>query len=177
MAFSASYLEFFQKNAFKISPYFLMFVFFILEFVSIPFSGGLKAPFFLMAIYYWSIHRPSLIPVWFCFACGLVIDLGGGVVGVNALMFVLFRWLILRQRRFLMGQPFLSLVLGFAIVCTVYSIVQWGISGLPNMMWPPVTHLAVSVLYGVVFSPMFLVFLQASHRIYMAGYSRSLDKV
>ena len=44
----------------------------------------------LISIYYWAIHRPDLMPGWAVFLLGLIQDLlGGGPIGIYALVFLL----------------------------------------------------------------------------------------
>ena len=52
-------------------------------------ASGLGAPLFLMAVYYWSAYRPTLVPLWFVFFMGLLLDLlSGAPIGLNALVLV-----------------------------------------------------------------------------------------
>ena len=44
----------------------------------------------LVAVYYWAVHRPSLMPAWVVFLIGLFQDLlSGGPVGVGILSLLL----------------------------------------------------------------------------------------
>ncbi len=90
--------------------YIMIFLLFILSIVSVshPFAGLIKAPFFLMTIYYWGIYRPTLIPAWLVFIAGCIMDfLSGFPIGLNAFIFLVVQWSVIDQRRFLMGQSFL----------------------------------------------------------------------
>ena len=100
-----------------IAPYSVMAVLFVFNTVSLSFpkAASITAPLLLMAIYYWSIYRPALIPAWLVFTAGIMIDLLSGIstVGINALIFVLVHWVVTDQRRFLLGQSFLMIWIGF----------------------------------------------------------------
>ncbi len=134
--------------------------------LSYPLSFFSKIPFFLIGIYYWSIYRPTLVPPWFMFAAGISIDIINALpLGLNALSFVLFRWLITDQRRFLMGQPFLVIWIGFLLLALVFVFVQWGIFSLINSFAIPVGELLFSViLSGTVFPVIYFLF-HLTHKI------------
>ena len=78
---------------------------------------SIQIPFILTAIYYWCIYRPTILPVWLVFVMGIVLDiLTMAPLGLNTLIMLVCRKVIVNQRRFLMSQPFLLIWLGFAIV-------------------------------------------------------------
>jgi rod shape-determining protein MreD len=56
-------------------------VLFVLNTVSfsLPVSGDIDIPFLIMAIYYWSIYRPTLLPPWLVFTMGILFDFLGGL--------------------------------------------------------------------------------------------------
>jgi rod shape-determining protein MreD len=61
----------------------------------------------LVAVYYWAIYRPDLLPAWAVFAVGLIQDLlGGGPLGVNAAVFLIAWAVIGTQRRLLITGSF-----------------------------------------------------------------------
>lgn len=64
----------------------------------------------LIAVYYWSIYRPDLLPAWAVFVIGLIQDLlGGGPLGVHAAVFVL-AWAGIGSQRRLLATGSFSLV-------------------------------------------------------------------
>lgn len=61
----------------------------------------------IIAVYYWVIYRPELMPGWAVFLLGLVQDLlGGGPLGIHALVFLLLVAAVGAQRRFLATGSF-----------------------------------------------------------------------
>ena len=88
---------------------------------------GVMAPLFsLMAVYYWSIHRPDLLPNFAVFGIGLLQDILSGLpLGVLALVFLLVRAVVVSQRRFLLGKSFLLVWWGFALVVAGASFAIW----------------------------------------------------
>ncbi len=70
----------------------------------VPYAGSARPALVLMAVYYWAIYRPTLVPPFLCFAAGLLTDILSGMpLGLNALVLVIVQWIVRSQRRFLMG--------------------------------------------------------------------------
>ncbi len=152
-----------------VAPYSLMLVLFVFSTISFsfPVGGSIHAPFFLMAIYYWAIYRPTLIPPWFVFAAGLMIDLLSGIdtVGISALVFVVVQWVVADQRRYLMGQSFLMIWIGFMIVSTAAMVMSWVVFGLLTGGWLPPRPLGFSILLGMALFPLVSILLNLTHKI------------
>ncbi len=71
----------------------------------------------LIAVYYWSVHRPDLMPIWAVFLIGLVQDLlGGGYPGVGILALLLVHQFVASQRRTFARASFQLLWLIFAVI-------------------------------------------------------------
>lgn len=80
----------------------------------------------VMAIYYWSLHRPELLPFWAVFLIGLVIDaLTGGTLGFNALMLLLVSAFMRPQQRYLAERGFAVHWVIFMIVVTIFEFLRW----------------------------------------------------
>lgn len=80
----------------------------------------------VMAVYYWSVHRPELLPFWAVFLVGLVIDtLTGGTLGFNALMLLLVSAFMRPQHRYLFEKGFATHWVIFMIVVVVYEFLRW----------------------------------------------------
>ena len=149
-------------------PYTLMAVLYGLNLVSLPhvFVDLAELPFFLITIYYWSLYRPTLIPVWLVFLSGLVMDLLSGVpLGLHAFIFVLVRWSVTRQRRFLTGQTFLMVWLAFVFVFLASLLLQWGMMSLSSMTVFPLHDLALSLVAGVFIFPVITMMLHLTHKM------------
>ena len=88
--------------------------------VPIPFFPNVAPAMPLMAIYYWVVFRPDLMPLILIFAAGLFHDaLIGAPFGLTALIYILAHAFVLNQRRFLAGKSFWVFWAGFAIVALV----------------------------------------------------------
>ena len=80
----------------------------------------------VMAVYYWSLHRPELLPFWAVFLIGLVIDtLTGGTLGFNALMLLLVAAFMRPQRRYLFERGFAVHWIVFMVVVAVFEFLRW----------------------------------------------------
>lgn len=93
---------------------------------SIPYAGDVRPHFLLIAIFYWAVYRPTLIPPWYAFALGILIDVLTGVpMGLNAFILIAVQWVVRSQRVYLMGQSFFGLWMGFAVTCFLATSAQW----------------------------------------------------
>ena len=85
----------------------------------------------LIAIFYWAIYRPDLIPPSLMFLIGLTQDiLLGASIGLMAAIFLGFYGLTLTQRTVFIGKPFYVTWLGFAVISAIAFTSIWIISGL-----------------------------------------------
>ena len=89
-------------------------------------------PFFaLIVVYYWSVYRPDLLPVWAVFLLGLCQDvLTGAPTGLVALVLVLVHALAVSQRRVLLGQTFAVEWAGFLLVAGGATTLAWLLASL-----------------------------------------------
>jgi rod shape-determining protein MreD len=133
---------------------------------SLPFSAMLKPDFVLAAVFYWAVFRPTLMPPAATFALGLLMDLLSGTpAGFYALTYVAVHWIIRDQRRFLMGQPYMTMWTGYAIVCVATGIMQWLLFAAIQFTIPDILPLLFKTAMGIVTFPVLVLLLLASHRI------------
>lgn len=80
----------------------------------------------LAAIYFWSVYRPTLMPVLAVFGVGLLFDLlSGGPPGLYAAVFMAVRLVTVSQRRFFVGKPFLMVWWGFMMITAGGALFAW----------------------------------------------------
>jgi rod shape-determining protein MreD len=90
----------------------------------------------LIAVFYWTLYRPELIPVWTVFVLGVVQDaLAGLPLGVSACTLTVAHAIVVAQRRFLTGKSFgivwlsftfvvlATVALGWTLVCAYYGAI------------------------------------------------------
>ena len=87
--------------------------------VRLPDYSVIAPDFVLMAVYYWTVHRPDLMRPWSVFLVGIIDDILSGMpLGVSALILLFAHWAIVSQHRVFRGQSFLLLWCGFALVAS-----------------------------------------------------------
>jgi len=148
--------------------YTVLSIFFIADVIAIPnpFDWIMGIPFVIIAIYYWSIHRPTIMPAFLAFAAGLMIDiLSGAPFGLNAMLFVLLQWAISDQRAFLSAQNFAMIWLVFAIVFSVILMVQWFVTGLLNFNWVSIMQAAPQMMTALLTFPIITLLLHMTKKI------------
>ncbi len=104
-------------------------VFFIfLSAISLPLPhfGAVSPSLGLIAVYYWSMHRPDLFRPMASFALGVLYDsLHYLPLGLSAFVFVAVHQLVLSQRRFFVGHAFFMLWSGFALIMIIVMVGHW----------------------------------------------------
>ncbi len=115
----------------------------------------------VMAIYYWCLYWPALFPQWLVFLTGLLQDLLTGLpLGISALVFLLFRWLVMSQRRTLVKEPFAVIWGGFTVAAALQGIMIWIVLSLYYAALMPWQEGAVQVAMTALLYPCFhLVFV------------------
>lgn len=124
--------------------------------------GEIRPSFLLIAVYYWAVVRPETLRPSGAFLVGLAFDLLADYpFGMTALTLVLAQWLTTSQRKFLLGQPFIVMWLGFALVAAGASALQWGLFSLFNLRLMNVEPCAASALLTAAFFPLAVPVLSA----------------
>jgi rod shape-determining protein MreD len=120
----------------------------------IPFLGPVTPFFALIAIYYWSIHRPEAVPAIAIFAVGVLQDLiTGGPPGSVSLLLLLVHALTVSQQRILLGQSYLVEWAGFALVAVGTALVSWLLACVYNTVLIVPWHFLVQALLTVALYP------------------------
>lgn len=93
---------------------------------SLPGDSAVTPFFVLMAVFYWGLHRPDLLPAGVVFLIGLVQDaLDGEPFGVNAFVLIAMYWFVVSSRRHFAGRPFMVLWLVFALAALAAEALRW----------------------------------------------------
>ena len=83
----------------------------------LPDYAPMAPGFVLMAVFYWTVHRPDLMRPWAVFLVGILDDvLSGTPLGVNSLVLLFVHWAIVAQHRAFRGKSFILVWLGFAML-------------------------------------------------------------
>lgn len=80
----------------------------------------------MIALFYWTVYRPDLLPPAAVFAVGLFHDiLAGTPLGATALVFLAVYGVTLIQRQAFLGKPFVLAWLGFLVIGTGAFALEW----------------------------------------------------
>lgn len=136
----------------------LLVLFVLLTLSAFPFQAGnlgmVRPVFILIAIYYWSITRPDLLPPLAAFVTGLIFDLLCGYpLGMTALVLVTVQWTIRLQRKFLSGQAFRVIWAGMGVVALAAGLLQWLLFSIFYGDIVPLLPVLVSVLVTTAVFP------------------------
>jgi rod shape-determining protein MreD len=108
----------------------------------------------MMAVYYWSLHRPELLPFWVVFLIGLTIDiLTGGTLGFNALMLLLLSAFMRPQQRYLFEKGFAIHWIVFMVVVAVYEFLRWAVMAAIAQNFLSLGDPALRVLLAIAIYP------------------------
>ena len=109
-------------------------------------------------IFYWGMYKPRLIPMWACFALGLVQDSFVGVpYGVHALGFILLRQLAVSQQRFLVGRSFDLVWVSYAMCLALWGVVEgfvMSVTGKPMDMWVVLRLVNTALIFPIAYTLM-----------------------
>lgn len=93
---------------------------------SLPGDSAVTPYFVLMAVFYWGLHRPDLLPATVVFLVGLLQDaLEGEPFGVNAFVLIAVYWFVASQQRHFGERSFLVLWLIFGLVGLAAETLRW----------------------------------------------------
>lgn len=147
----------------------VLFAFLMVVSFSMPHAGDFKPFFLLMAVYYWAIYRPTVMPIAYTFFLGILVDLMAEMpVGLTAFLLVGVQSLVQRSRLFLMGQAYVMVWLGFAIVAIVYALALWflmSVSIWDFQTYGAFTQTITAAAFSVLIFPLATLLLQAVHRV------------
>ncbi|MBT3400168.1 MAG: rod shape-determining protein MreD [Rhodospirillaceae bacterium] len=133
--------------------------------VPLPFFPDITPALPLMAIYYWVVFRPDLMPRILVFALGLFQDaLIGAPFGLSALIYLLAHGFVLNQRPFLVGKPFWVFWTGFAIVTPVAAFLTWLLASVLRGAILPTDVVLMGMVLTVVTFPVIAWALLHSQR-------------
>jgi rod shape-determining protein MreD len=148
----------------------LLMVFILLVLSAFPFQFAslteIRPFFMMMAVYYWAITRPSLLPPFAAFFLGLLLDLlGAWPMGINALTLVLVQWITRKQRKFMFAQPFLVMWAGLALMACGVALLQWLLFMLFHLSLVPFKPIAISALLTILLFPIMVLPLHGIHKM------------
>ena len=140
-----------------VAIYAFLLLLFLLSLANIPLfgSGAVRPAFLLIGLYFWTITRPGLLPVPIVFMVGLFYDIvSASVIGTHTFAFMLIVMLVRSQRRFLLGQTWAVLWVGFVAAAIILGAVEMLVYTLSSGSLPSVFLFLAGVLVSALAYPL-----------------------
>ena len=135
----------------------------------IPGYASVTPAFALMGIFHWTVYRPALFPPPLLFMLGVAIDLvSAGPLGLTAMVFLLTRSAILRQRQFFVGRPFGFVWFGLTLTAAGSAALVWGIGSLYSGVFLDIRPILLQWVLTVAIYPAVSWCLQRLQRLFLA---------
>jgi rod shape-determining protein MreD len=169
---SRSFWQKLDLMARQMTPFALTVVLVIVGLIPLPVPDyALVAPqLAFVAVYFWALHRPHLLPAYAVFIVGLLQDaLSGMPVGVNVLVLLTIHGVVLSQRRFFIGKSFAIAWLGFAIVAAVAFLETWILISVLDLAVVNAAPVAVQYPVTVGVFPLVAWFFYRWHQAYLVN--------
>lgn len=124
--------------------------------IGVPYFSVVTPFFALIAVYFWSIYRPELLPVWAVFLFGVLQDLlTGAPVGITALVLILVWAVAVSQRRVVLGQSFGVEWAGFMLVAAGAGVFAWMVGSVYRSAFLWTDPFAVQTMLTAALYPVF----------------------
>ncbi|MCI5048744.1 MAG: rod shape-determining protein MreD [Rickettsiales bacterium] len=160
--------DYFRSMLLRSAPSLLLLIAVIMAAMPMPLiQVNLPFVFFTwMVIYYWSLYAANTVPYIVLFLLGLVHDIvAGWPLGLDALMFMVWRFTVAGSRRFIAMQQFWTIWAGFALMSLIsvlmYWLLLWGLfdhgmnmlfelllSAVLTSILYPICHILCNLLYA-----------------------------
>ncbi len=151
----------------RLTPGLLTLLLGLMTTVPLSMSGDTSVvPFLtLMAVFYWTIYRPDLLPAWAVFSIGLVQDLlDGTLVGLTAFLLLIVHKLVLNNRRAFLGKPFGLAWIGFMVTAALVLLAGWLAHSIAFGHLLTLEEPALRLLTSVALFPLLVWFFVRTHR-------------
>ena len=119
----------------------------------------------LIAIFFWSIHCPTLYPIIFSFFLGLFQDsLGGTPIGFSSAIYLAMHALVGYQHTFFHDKNFLVLWCAFSVLSGLIMLLSYIILGIFHLALLPVMPILMQLIVTIAIYPLVTRFLQGVMR-------------
>jgi rod shape-determining protein MreD len=135
----------------------------------IPSYASVTPAFALMGVFHWTVYRPALLPPLVLFALGVTVDLvAAGPLGLTAIVFLVARWVVLRQRQFFVGRQFAFVWFGFTLTAAGAVALVWMVGSLYSGVFLDLRPILLQWVLTVAFYPAVSWCLQRLQRLLLA---------
>ena len=133
--------------------------------ISMPIDLPIAPAFGLMAVFYWSVYRPDLLPALAVFALGLLQDLiSAAPLGITAVIWLGTFGIVLNQRKIFLGKPFAMSWWGFSMVAIAASAARWLISSALAGHLLDVHRMTAELASTILIFPLLVSLFVVTHR-------------
>lgn len=122
----------------NISPFFVTLLLVLLSLLPLRITGfaSIVPEVALIGVFFWSVHRPDLMPIWAVFIIGFVHDLlAGGAWGPGIVGLLIAHALVVWQHRFFLAASFVLIWCVFMLVAAVSMALTWLLTCLAMMAY------------------------------------------
>ncbi|HEX2113923.1 MAG TPA: rod shape-determining protein MreD [Alphaproteobacteria bacterium] len=138
--------------------------------VRLPAASVLAPDIVLIAVFYWTVHRPDLMRLWTVFVIGLLGDvLSGAPLGVHPLVLVLVHTAIITQHKIFRGAPFGVVWWAFALIAPAAHLVAAIVAFLATGALPELSLFALRLVLTIGFYPAVAWLLGRAQRALLAS--------
>jgi len=154
----------------KLAPFVFTVVLALLAVLRVPAPGFVDiAPMLpVIAVFYWSLYRPELLPPVAVFTIGILVDsLSGTPLGVNALLLLAVCAFVRSQRQLLEPKGFILHWFAFLIVVAMFESLRWALMSLLGGSFLALGPPAYMAGLAVALYPFFSWLLLRVHRAFL----------
>ena len=122
--------------------------------VQVPYYGPIAVNVGVMAVFYWVVYRPDLMPPSAAFLIGLWQDIMIGTpLGLNALVLLVVQMALVAQRRFFQGKSFMVVWWAFAMLALLAALLSWILTMALYTVWLIPTPAVFQLLLTIALYP------------------------
>lgn len=140
----------------SISPFFVTLLLVLLALVPLRVAdlSPIVPALALIGVFFWSVHRPDLMPIWAVFLIGLLQDLlAGGVLGPGIVGLLAAHALVVWQHRFFLSASFAVIWCAFMLVAAASMAITWLLSCIAMVAYVEPDPVFFRYLVTIAFYP------------------------
>ncbi|HEY9536363.1 MAG TPA: rod shape-determining protein MreD [Kiloniellaceae bacterium] len=140
----------------SISPFFVTLLLVLLSLLPLRIAdlSPIVPALALIGVFFWSVHRPDLMPIWAVFVIGLFQDLlTGSVIGPGIVGLLIAHALVVWQLRFFLAASFSVVWVAFMLVAAAALGVTWLLTSIALMTYLDPAPLFFQYLVTTAFYP------------------------
>ncbi|MBO6825835.1 MAG: rod shape-determining protein MreD [Sneathiella sp.] len=108
-----------------------------------------------ISVFYWSLHRPYLMPPVVVFVLGVIQDIiSGAPFGLSSFIMLIIYVIAVSQRQVFVGKAFIQMWWGFMLVAIGMSILTWVVMCFYSLSFIPFIPVMVQSGLTILFFPL-----------------------